>query len=236
MKKQNLVLLPGLLNDYRLFEQQIAGLADIAVVTVADLSKANSMSELASETLKQSPEGQFALAGLSMGGYLALEIMRQAPERVSALALLDTSARPDTPESTANRHALIELAKTDLPAVIEKLIPKLIHPSQLNDARQINAVKAMAETLGKDVFISQQQAIIGRIDSRPSLEKISCPTLTLCGADDVITPVEVHEEMHKAISNSTLVVIENCGHLSTLGQPEQVTSALRDWLLSVNNR
>ena len=233
MEKQNLVLLPGLLNDYRLFEHQIAGLADVATITVADLSNANSMSELASTTLKQSPPGQFALAGLSMGGYLALEIMRQAPERISALALLDTSARPDTAESTANRQALMKLAETDLRAVIEKLIPKLIHPSQLNDTRQTNAIKAMADTLGKDVFIRQQQAIIGRVDSRPSLNKINCPTLILCGANDIITPLDVHEEMHKSIRNSTLATIENCGHLSTLGQPEQVTASLRDWIKSI---
>ncbi|MET0355217.1 MAG: alpha/beta hydrolase [Cellvibrio sp.] len=234
MKKQNIVLLPGLLNDYRLFEHQIAGLADVAIATVADLSSANSMAALAEATLKQAPAGKFALAGLSMGGYLAFEIMRQAPERVSALALLDTSARPDTPESTANRHGLMKLAETDFDAVIEKLIPKLIHPSQLNDSRQTNAIKAMAKTLGKETFIRQQQAIIGRIDSRPFLNKISCPTLVLCGKDDVITPVEVHEEIHKAIAKSTLVTIETCGHLSTLGQPEQVTAALRDWLESVD--
>ncbi|RYY02113.1 MAG: alpha/beta hydrolase [Gammaproteobacteria bacterium] len=234
MKKQNLVLLPGLLNDYRLFEQQIAWLADVTIATVPDLTNANSMSQLAAQTLEQAPEGEFVLAGLSMGGYLALEIIRQAPERVSALALLDTSARPDTPEATANRNELIKLAETDLNAVIEKLIPKLIHPSQLNDARQINAVKAMADTLGKDVFIRQQQAIIGRIDSRPYLKDIECPTLILCGQDDVITPLEVHEELHQGIKNSKLVTIENCGHLSTIGQPQEVTAALRDWLKSIN--
>jgi len=233
MEKQNLVLLPGLLNDQRLFEHQIVGLADIATIKVADLSNGNSMSELASITLKQSPPGQFALAGLSMGGYLALEIMRQAPDRISALALLDTSARPDTSESTTNRQALMKLAENDLQAAIEKLIPKLIHPSQLNDTHQTDAIKAMANTLGKDVFIRQQQAIIGRVDSRASLYKINCSTLILCGADDSITPLDVHEEMHKLIKNSTLAIIENCGHLSTLGQPERVTATLRDWIKSI---
>lgn len=233
MTKHRLVLLPGLLNDYRLFEHQIAGLADLAVVTVADLSTANSMHALARDVLAQAPSEKFALAGLSMGGYLALEIMRQAPERVSALALLDTNARPDTPEATANRHALMELAETDFDAVTEKLIPKLVHHSQLNDSHQIHAIKAMAKTLGKETFIRQQQAIIGRIDSRPSLSMISCPTLILCGKDDVITPPAVHEEMHQAIPHSTFVSIEICGHLSTLGQPEQVTAALATWLKSV---
>jgi pimeloyl-ACP methyl ester carboxylesterase len=234
MKKLNLVLLPGLLNDYRLFEQQMAWLADITIATVPDLTNANSMSALATEILSELPEGKFALAGLSMGGYLALEIMRQAPQRVTALALLDTSARPDTPEATANRKELIKLAETDLAAVIDKLIPKLVHPSQLNDIQEINVIKAMADTLGKDVFIRQQQAIMNRIDSRPFLSEINCPTLILCGQDDAITPVEVHEEMHHGIKNSKLVTIPACGHLSTLDQPQEVTAALREWLKSVD--
>jgi pimeloyl-ACP methyl ester carboxylesterase len=234
MNKHNLVLLPGLLNDHRLFAHQISNLSDIAEITVADLSRANSMDELAKQVLKQSPAGKFALAGLSMGGYLAFEIIRQAPERVSGLALLDTSARPDTAESTENRKKLMELAEVDLNEVIEKLIPKLVHPSQLIDIRQINSIKAMAATLGKDVFLRQQQAIIGRVDSRPSLPNIHCPTLILCGAQDVITPIEVHEEIHNKITNSKLVIVENCGHLSTLGQPEKVTASLRDWIKSLN--
>ena len=233
MKKQNLVLLPGLLNDHRLFEHQISDLADIATITVADLTQANSMSDLAKLVLAQSPNDHFAVAGLSMGGYLALEIMRQSPERITGLALLDTSARPDTAESTANRKALIELAEKDLDAVMEKLIPKLVHPSQLNDTRQIDSIKTMANTLGKDVFIRQQQAIIGRADSRPLLSTINCPTLVLCGAQDVITPIEVHEEIHKNIKNSKLVIIEDCGHLSTLGQPASVTNSLREWIKSL---
>ena len=234
MNKQNLILLPGLLNDYRLFEHQTSALADIANVTVADLSGATSMNELAKLVLAQAPSAPFAIAGLSMGGYVALEIMRQAPNRISGLALLDTSARPDTEESTANRKALMELAETDLNAVMEKLIPKLVHPSQLNDSRQIDAIKAMANTLGKDVFIRQQQAIIGRVDSRPLLTNIHCPTLILCGEQDAITPVEIHEEMHSKITNSKLVIVAECGHLSTLGQPEKVSTSLREWLLSLN--
>src|ERR1041384_7839202 len=142
MKKQKLIFLPGLLNDHRLFEHQISELADVAEIRVADLSGANSLGELAKHVLAQSPDESFAIAGLSMGGYLAFEIMRQSPERISGLALLDTSARPDTTESTENRKNLMALAETDLNAVIEKLIPKLVHPAQLNDARQIDAIKA----------------------------------------------------------------------------------------------
>lgn len=235
MKKHTLLLLPGLANDERLWEQQISGLGDVANIIVADLTGADSMSGLAASVLAQAPAGSFALAGLSMGGYTAMEIMRQAPERVLALALLDTSARPDTPEATENRKKAIEKAQTDFPAVITSLLPKLLHPEHLTDKRQVDSIKAQAESLGKDVFAQQQRAIIGRIDSRPSLANIQCPTLVLCGREDVITPLEIHEEMHQAIADSTLVVIEQCGHLSALGQPDQVNAALKAWLLRISD-
>lgn len=233
MNKCNLLLLPGLLNDGRLWQQQIIGLADNVRSTVADLSNANTIATLATSALAQAPAGQFALAGLSMGGYVALEIMRQAPERVLALALLDTSARPDTPETTAGRQKMMQMAENDFPAVVDSLLHKLVHPLHLKDVNQVSVITAMAHSLGREVFLRQQQAIIGRKDSRPSLAQINCPTLILCGREDAITPVNVHEEMQAAIPNSNLVVIETCGHLSTLGQPQQVTAALKEWLKNI---
>lgn len=234
MNKIQLLFLPGLVCDQRLWQAQADGLADIAHSKVADLSAAESISLLATSALAQAPAGQFALAGLSMGGYIALEIMRQAPERVLALALLDTSARPDTEEASANRRTAIEQAKTDYKTVIEKLTAKLIHPDHLQNTALTDVIAAMAHSLGKDVFIQQQNAIIGRKDSRESLNNIQCPTLILCGRDDGVTPLEVHEEMHRKIRNSQLRVIETCGHLSTLEQPGQVTAALRTWLSAIS--
>ena len=234
MSKLNLLLLPGLVNDERLWQHQVDTLGDIASVIVADLTGANSMAGLAASVLTQAPAGPFALAGLSMGGYTAFEIMRQAPERVLALALLDTSARPDTPESTAGRQKMIAQAQIDYAGVIDSLLPKFVHPDHLKDVHQIEIIKAMANKLGKDVFKSQQEAIIGRADSRPLLAKIQCPTLVLCGLDDVVTPVEIHEEMHAAITGSRLMILDNCGHLSPLGKPQQVSDAVREWLLTIN--
>lgn len=170
------------------------------------------------------------MAGLSMGGYVALEIMRLAPERVIALALLDTSARPDTPEAQENRRQLMSLAETDFPAVTAKLLPKLVSVAQQSNPAIIDLVYAMANSLGKDAFLRQQLAIMHRLDSRPHLAAIRCPTLVLCGREDVITPVEIHEELHKGISASQLRIVEQCGHLSAIGQPQQVTQALREWL------
>lgn len=230
MDKLNLVLLPGLLNDARLYQNQISALSHTADAMVADLTVADSMPALAAAVLAKAPS-RFALAGLSMGGYVAFEIMRQAPERVSALALLDTTARPDTTESTANRRRLMELAEKDFDAVVDALLPKMFHPSHLKDNSRTGVFKAMAASAGKEAFLRQQRAIIGRIDSRPHLDRIECPTLVLCGREDAVTPVDVHEEIAGAIPSAKLTVVNDCGHLSALDQPQAVTDALKKWLL-----
>jgi pimeloyl-ACP methyl ester carboxylesterase len=235
IKNTDLFLLPGLLNDVRLWQYQISGLASLARATVANLTGADSITALASNALSQAPAERFALAGLSMGGYVALEMMRQAPDRVLALALLDTSARPDTPQATEGRRNLMRLAETNFPAVVDTLLPKLVHTAHLTDTSIVTTIRAMAESVGKDAFLRQQRAIIGRIDSRPFLSKIKSPTLVLCGREDVITPVEVHQELVDAIPGSSLTIIEECGHLATLGQPQQVTEALKKWLLNVKS-
>ncbi|HEY9104504.1 alpha/beta fold hydrolase [Chitinimonas sp.] len=231
----HLFLLPGLLSDARLWQHQMAGLSDIAHVSVADLSGADTIAALAAAALSQAPAKRFALGGLSMGGYVALEMMRQAPERIQALALLDTNARPDTPEATENRRRLMQLAARDFSAVTDTLLPKLLHPDHVADASLAKLVAAMARGIGVQAFLRQQRAIMARGDSRPSLSQISCPTLVLCGREDSLTPVEVHEEMAQAIPRARLVVIEQCGHLSALEQPQQVNHALRRWLTEIGH-
>lgn len=230
MNKPRLVLLPGLLNDARLYRKQIAGLADAADCVVGDLTGADSIVALADAVLAQAPSRRFALAGLSMGGYVALEIMRQAPERVIALALLDTSARPDTAASTEGRRAAIRQSETDFPAVIAALVPKLMSPSHARDEALAGLFTAMAQSVGREAFVRQQTAIMHRIDSRPHLGNISCPTLVLCGREDGVTPVEFHEELAAGISGSVLEIIEDSGHLTALEQPDRVTGALQRWL------
>lgn len=230
LPKTNLVLLPGLLCDARLFGHQVEALADHAHCTVADLTGADSMAALASGVLAQAP-ARFALAGLSMGGYVALEIMRQAPERVRGLALMDTSARPDTPEATANRHRLMKLAETHFQGVLDELLPKLVHPAHLSYNSIVDVVYSMGHRVGRGAFVRQQRAILGRIDSRPYLHQIvDCPTLVLCGREDALTPPALHEEMAAEIPNATLTLISGCGHLSSLEQPKAVAEALHAWL------
>jgi pimeloyl-ACP methyl ester carboxylesterase len=225
-----LLLIPGLLCDEALWAHQLAHLGDIAEMTVVDVSRDDSMAGMARAALAAAP-GRFALAGLSMGGYVAHEIMRQAPERVLRLALLDTSAHNDTPEQQSRRRGLIELAERGrFKGVTPRLLPLLIHPDRQDDAPLTEAVMDMAARVGKDAFLRQQRAILGRIDSRTGLAGYKVPTLVLVGRQDALTPVAASEEMAALIPDAHLIVIEDCGHLSTMERPQQATAALRSWL------
>lgn len=226
-----LVLVPGLLCDERLWRHQAEGLADLAKsIHVPNLTGQNSVQEMARDVLGTVP-GRFALAGLSMGGYVALEVVRQAPDRVEALALLDTSARADTPGQTEARLPLIELARTNrFDEVWRMLLPKIVHPDRVEDPEILFAVEGMARAVGAGGFERQERAIIARQDSRGGLPDTSCPTLVLCGRDDALTPPHLHEELAAGIPGARLRQIDHCGHLSTLERPEEVTRAMREWL------
>lgn len=219
--------LPGLLNDERLWQHQAAALSPLHPFTSFPLAPQASMAELADAALARAPPGRFALAGLSMGGYLALEIVRRAPERVAALALIDTSARPDTPQASDARRAAIAHSATDFDGVVGTLLPRIVHPSRLGDEALVGLIRSMAAAVGREAFVRQQQAIMGRADSRPTLARIRCPTLVLCGRDDLLTSLELHEEMAAGIPGARLVVLDRCGHMSALEQPAAVSEALR---------
>lgn len=231
--KPDFLLLPGLLNDASLFTEQIAALTPLGAVEVGDLTTAGTITDLAASVLKAASAERFVLLGLSLGGYVAFEIIRQAPERVAGLALIDTTARPDNAEAIAKREALIELAETDLDAVTEQLLPRLSHPERMNLPAVRGVIQSMARSLGKEVFERQQRAIMGRPDSRPTLAAITCPTLVICGQDDLITPPELASEMADGIRHAKLKLIAQCGHLSTLDQPEEVSRLLVDWIKGI---
>lgn len=230
MKKTNVLLLPGLLEDADGFAHQIVGLAEVADFVVADLTRSDTMAGLASDALAQAPEGEIALVGHSMGGYVALEILRQAPERITAAALLNTHARPDSPESTENRRRLIALSERDFDGAIKSLLPKQLTPEHLADSAITATITQMAHAIGREAFVRQQTAIMGRVDSRPHLAKVRCPTLVVAGREDAIMPLEVLEELADGIDSATLTVLEDCGHMAPLEQPEAVTDALHLWL------
>jgi pimeloyl-ACP methyl ester carboxylesterase len=225
-----IVLVPGLICSPRFYAEQIPVLWRRGPVTIADHTRDDSVAAIARRILAAAPP-RFALAGHSMGGYIALEIMRQAPDRVAKLALLDTAAQPDTPEQSERRRKLIALAESgkfsEVPAL---LYPALVHPSRHADAALRRCVELMAQDNGPEAFVRQQKAIMGRPDSRPGLAAIRCPTLILVGDGDSLTPRDRSEEMAAAIKGSRLVIVPECGHMSAIERPEPVTRALEGWL------
>lgn len=225
-----IVLLPGLLCDHRLYAGQLPALEARADVMVGDLTRRDSIAGLAAQILDEAPP-RFALVGLSMGGYVAFEILRRSPGRVTRLALLDTQARADTEEGKARRRGLMELAeKGEFLGVAPRLLPLFIGSDALDDPTIVGTVRGMAESTGKDAFLRQQTAIMGRPDSRPHLRAIACPTLVLAGREDQLTPPELQIEMAQAIPDATLVLVPSCGHLAPLERPKAVTRQLLAWL------
>lgn len=224
-----LVLLPGLLCDARLWRDPAAALADLTPVHHADLTLDDSVAGMAARVLDAAPP-VFALAGLSMGGYVAFEILRQAPERVARLALLDTSARTDPPKRRAVRKAGLALAESGrFAGVTRKLLPQLVHESRV-ESEVGDAVMAMAQRVGRDAFLRQQRAIIDRPDSLPLLPAIAVPTLIGVGEDDRMTLPEESRLLHERIPGARLHVFARCGHLPPMEVPQETTAVLRDWL------
>ena len=227
-----IVLVPGLNCSARLYAEQIPLLWRFGPVTVADHRRDDSIAAIAQRILAAAPP-LFALAGLSMGGYIAFEIMRQAPARVAKLALLDTGAGAEVPERTAQRKPLIEMARQGRFAEItDDQFPLLVHRKRHGDTALKALVRAMNEETGPDAYVRQQLAIMGRPDSRPNLGAIACPTLVLVGDDDQLTPPVLAHEMAAGIPSARLVVVPDSGHLSTLEQPQAVNAALVEWLKS----
>lgn len=227
-----LVLLPGLLCDERLWRDQVRDLSDIAAPTIPDLTLDDTVSAMAKRVLDAAPE-RFALAALSMGGYVAFEILRQQPERVTRLALIDTSASPDTPQRTAQRLAGIEsLRHGRFFGVTARMLPQLVHAQHVKGPVGED-VRAMAKRVGGDAFLRQQNAILNRPDSRPTLATIKVPTLVAVGDSDILTPPSDAEEMYRNIAGSNLHVFPACGHLPPMEIPEETSALLRRWLLAI---
>jgi pimeloyl-ACP methyl ester carboxylesterase len=228
--KTNLVLVPGLLCTKALWAPQIEALSDLADVTVADHTRHDSMAGIATSILVAAPE-RFALAGLSMGGFIAYEIVRQAPARVTKLALLDTGARADAPKRAEGRRQLIALAEREGARKAQAhLMPVLIHRARLDEQPLVETILQMADDTGVEAFKRQQTALMGRPDNRPLLSGIRCPTVVLVGREDALYPVDLSHEIATGIPSAKLEIIPECGHLSTMERPEAVNRTLRAWL------
>jgi len=231
MTKPTLILLPGMPFDADLWSHQVERLAEVAAPLVVETHTADSLAGLAENALN-AVDGPFLLAGLSLGGYVALDVMRRAPERVLKLALVNTNARPDTEESAAQRRAAMDLAREKgMGPILDAAGPRSVSPTRAGDAALLARIRAMGERVGLEGYLRQQAAILGRPDGRPSLSAIRCPTLAIAGRDDKGSSPEIMAEMTDHIPGSRLAVIDDCGHLSPIERPYAVTALMRDWIL-----
>lgn len=229
-KRPALVLLAGLLNDEALWRHQIDNLGNVADIIVGDTQSDDDIHAMARRVLDAAPE-KFALAGLSMGGYCAFEILSFAPERIERLALLDTTARADDPDRMAwRRNFLASADDGDFQAIKRQSLEAYIHPARYDDPNLMAAFDAMAERVGLATYIRQQQAIMSRKDRRHLLAGISVSTAVICGREDKATPLPWSEEIAAAIPGAALHVVERAGHLTPMERPEEVTGILRNWL------
>lgn len=235
MSATPLVLLPGLLCDQAVWAPQIEALGDRVHAHVVHYGARDSLVAMAQHVLDSAPAPRFALAGHSMGGRVAFEVWRLAPERVMRLALLDISYHPLAPgEAGENerlgRHTLLDKARREgMRAMADEWARGMVHESRIGGP-VFEAILDMFERSSPEVFAAQIQALLDRPDADPLLPTITCPTLVLCGRDDAWSPPARHEHLHARIGGSTLVIVERCGHMSTLEQPEAITKALRQWL------
>jgi pimeloyl-ACP methyl ester carboxylesterase len=240
MSKPHLILVPGLLCDDSVWEHQTRNLQDIAHITIADHGSLDSLPAMADAILERAPR-YFALAGHSMGGRVAFQVFRRAPERIIGIALLDTAstARPagaQGEEESKRRLGLLKKAlKEGMRAMGAEWLPRMVHPDRLSDAQLMNAILDMIERKTPEIYAAQIKALLERPDVTALLPEIQCPALVLCGRQDGWSVLAHHEEMASMIPNSRLAVVENCGHMSTMERPAEVTAALRDWLRSVRS-
>ncbi len=224
------VLVPGLNCSARVYKPQLPALWQFGPVQVADHRRHDTMAAIAAAVLKAAPP-RFALVGHSMGGYISLEILRQARERVVKLALLDTAAGADRPEQTERRHHNIALTKEGKQNEREEALwPLLVHESHLGDEAIRTVMKQMHQDTGSDAYIRQQTAIMNRADSRPMLRELKMETLIVVGDSDQLTPPIASKEMSELIADSKLEILPNTGHMSTLERPDRVTQLLVEWL------
>lgn len=225
-----IVFVPGLLCTGRIYAHQAEHLGRTHPVLLANHWSHAAMDEIALSILDIAPDS-FALVGTSMGGYVAFEIMRRAPDRVARLILLSTSAKPDTPErSEGRRKQVATVRKEGARTAVKALWPNLVHPARHEDHALLAVFNEMADELGPEAFARQIEAIIGRADSRPSLTNIQVPTLVVAGADDKLITPDNSQEIADGIPGAKFETVEHCGHMGMIERPETYLRLLGDFL------
>jgi pimeloyl-ACP methyl ester carboxylesterase len=224
--------------DEAVWAHQARDLQTLTTVTIADHGSLDSLGRMADAILEGAPE-RFAIAGHSMGGRVALEVFRLAPDRIAGIILMDTAYAPkhagiSGDREAAGRYALLDIARKEGTRAMGAVwVQRMVHPSRLPDAALLDAILDMIGRQTADIFAAQIKALLNRPEATPLLEKIQCPAMVLCGRQDSWSILSQHEYMAALIPNSRLVVIEECGHMSTMERPEHVTAAMRDWLTSL---
>ena len=236
MSAANVVLLPGLMCDRAVWAPQLAVLTQRFACTVADYGAADSIEAMAEVALAAAPAGPLSVAGHSMGGRVALELVRRVPQRIARLALLDTGyeardAGEAGQDEARKRQRLLDLARAQGMRVMgREWVQRMVHPARLTDAVLIEAILAMIERKTPELFAAQIRALLNRPGAESLLEQIACPTLVLCGRQDAWSPLARHEIMARAVPGASLVTVEDSGHMSTMEQPAAVNAALLEWL------
>jgi pimeloyl-ACP methyl ester carboxylesterase len=235
MSKPHLILVPGLLCDHSAWEHQARDLQDLSDITIVDHGSLDSLHAMAEAILENAPR-YFALAGHSMGGRVAFQVFRRAPERITGIALLDTASTSrqagiQGEQEALERYRLLEKARKDgMRAMGADWVQRMVHPDRLSDAQLMNSILDMVARKTPEMYAAQIKALLDRPDVKALLPQIQCPTLLLCGRQDSWSGLSHHEEMASMIPNSSLAVVENCGHMSTMERPAEVTAAMRNWL------
>lgn len=233
-----LLLLPGLTNDARVWDPVTQAIGSTRTVVVMPTHLADDLADLAADAIRQMPHGPFAVAGFSLGGYVALEICRQAGGRVAGLALLDTGAQADGEPARQQRQRMIDAVATGsagMSQVGDALLARVLHPAHLGRSDLVERLRAMAAAVGRDGFVRQQRLTMSRPDSRDTLRAWHGPTLILCGQDDQVTPPALSQEMAALVDGDVdLVIVAEAGHMTTLEQPAAVVQAMQRWLGKVD--
>ena len=234
-----LLLLPGLMNDGRMWDPILHALSRERLVVIGQTHIADNMADLAAAAIANMPDGPFAVAGFSLGGYVALELCRQAPDRVAGLALIDTSAQADSAEARQNRQRIVDGLVAGSSSFAEAIAPfpaKLFHPAHADDPGLRRLLEGMARSVGEAGFVRQQKAAMDRQDRREVLATLRCPALVVCGSEDKVTPPERAEEMARLLPGDVeLVLVPDSGHMTTLEQPAAVVAPFQRWLAKVDS-